>query len=70
MGGMGYTTTLVILAHTLHDHVDRCMRTKDVTYHLMTNDLHSAMKEWLYTSKEELTREAAAHTWDETVDNV
>jgi hypothetical protein len=70
MGGMGYTTTLVILAHTLHAHVDRCMRTKDVAYHLMTNDLHSAMKEWLYTSKEELTREAAARTSDETVDNV
>ena len=36
----------------------------------MTNDLHSAMKEWLCTSKEELTREAAARTWDEMVDNV
>ena len=47
MGGMGYTTTLVILAHTLHDHVDRYMRTKDVAYHIMTNDLHIVMKEWI-----------------------
>ena len=68
---MEYTTTLVILKHTLDSHVDRCMRrTKDVTYHIMTNDLHSTMKEWLCTSKEEITREVAAHTWDETVDNV
>ncbi len=70
MGGMGYTTTLVILAHTLHAHVDRCMRTKDVAYHIMVNDLHIAMKEWLCTSKEELTREEAGRRWDETVDNV
>jgi hypothetical protein len=72
MGGMRYTTTLVIrgVAHTLHAHVDRCMRTKDVAYHIMTNDLHNAMQEWLCTSKEELTRETTARTWDETVDNV
>ena len=70
MGGMGYTTTLTSLTHTLYDHVDRYMRTKDVAHHIMTNDLHNAMKEWLCTSKEELTREAAARTWDETVDNV
>jgi hypothetical protein len=70
MGGMGYTTTLTILAHTLHTHVDRCMRTKDVAYHIMVNDLHIAIKEWFCISKEELTREAAAHSWDETVDNV
>ncbi len=67
---MEYTTTLVILTHTLHTHVDRCMRTKDVAYHIMTNDLYIAMKECPCTSKEELTRETAAHTWDETVDNV
>ncbi len=36
----------------------------------MVNDLHTAMKEWFCTSKEELTREVAAHIWDETVDNV
>ena len=45
MGGMGYTTTLTILTHTLHVHVDRCMRTKDVAYHIMDSDLHRAMKE-------------------------
>ena len=28
------------------------------------------MKEWLCTSKEEMTREAEARSWDETVDNV
>ena len=67
---MGYTTTLTILAHTLHVHVDRCMRTKDVAYHIMDSDLHRVMKECLCTCKEELIREAAAHTWDETVDNV
>ena len=42
----------------------------DVAYHIMTNDLHRAMKQWLCTSKEELTREQVARTWDETVDNV
>ena len=67
---MGYTTTLTILAHTLHVHVDRCMRTKDVAYHIMDSDFHRAMKEWIYTSKEEFIREPAARTWDETVDNV
>ena len=46
MGDMGYTTTLAILAHTLHDHLDSCMRTKDVAYHIMDSDLHRAMKEW------------------------
>jgi hypothetical protein len=25
MGGMGYTTTLSIIAHTLHTHMDRCI---------------------------------------------
>ena len=98
MGGMGYTTTLTILAHTLHAHGDRCMRrtqigmfrpirmdhtnclqvtiknpssvTKDIAYHTMDSDLHRVMKEWLRTSKEELIREEAVRTWDETVDNV
>ena len=70
MGDMGYTTTLTILAHTLHDHVDRCMRTKDVAYHIMDSDLHRVMKEWLCTSTEKLIREVVTHTWDETVDNV
>jgi hypothetical protein len=69
MGGMGYTTTLAIIAHTLHVHVDRCMQTKDVVYCIMENDLQRVMKEWSCTSKEELTQEAAVHTWDDTVDN-
>jgi hypothetical protein len=38
MGGMGYTTTLTIIAHTLHAHVDRCMKTKDVAHCIMEND--------------------------------
>ena len=44
MGGMGYTTTLATLAHTLHTHVDRCMKTRDVTYHIMKNDLKRVMQ--------------------------
>ena len=59
MGGMGYTTTLAILAHTPHTHVDRCMRTKNVAYHIMDNDLHKSMKGWFCTSKEELITESA-----------
>jgi hypothetical protein len=70
MGGMGYTTTLAIIAHTLHAHVDRCMKTKDVAHCIMENDLQRAMKEWLCTSKDELTKEAAARNWDDTGDNV
>ncbi len=67
---MGYTTTLTIISHTLYAHVDRCMQTKDVAHCIMENDLQRVMKEWLCASKEELTKEAAAHTWDDTVDNV
>ena len=37
-------TTLAILGHTLHTHVDRYMRTKDVAYHIMDSDLHRSMK--------------------------
>jgi hypothetical protein len=70
MGGMGYTMTLPITDHTLHSHVDRCMQTKDVAHCIMENDLQRAMKEWLCLSKDELTKEAAARTWDDTVDNV
>ena len=36
----------------------------------MENDLKRAMQEWPYASKEELIREAAARTWDDTVGNV
>jgi hypothetical protein len=70
MVGMGYTTTLAIITHTLHAHVDRLMNRKDVANCIMENDLQRVIKEWLYTSKDELTTEAAARTWDDTVDNV
>ena len=42
----------------------------DIAYHIMDNDLQRAMKEWICTSKEELIREVADHTWDDMVDNV
>jgi hypothetical protein len=47
-----------------------CMNTKDVAHCIMENDLQRVMKEWLCTSKDELTTETAARTWDDTVDNV
>jgi hypothetical protein len=37
---------------------------------MMKNDLDRTMKDWLCTSKEELTDEAEARSWDETIDNV
>jgi len=37
---------------------------------MMKNDLDRAMKDWLCTSKEELTVEVEARSWDETIDNV
>jgi hypothetical protein len=37
---------------------------------MMKNDLDRAMKDWRCTSKEELTAEAEARSWDETIDNV
>ncbi len=70
MGGMGYTTTLTIMVHTLYAHLDRCMNTKDVDHCIMENDLQRVMKKWFCTSKDELTKEEAAHFWDDTVDNV
>ena len=70
MGGMGYTTTLAVIAHTLHVHVDRCMQTEDVACQIMKNNLQRDMREWLCTSKAEMTREAEARSWDETTDNV
>ena len=45
MGGMGYTTTLAVIAHTLHAHVDRCMQTEDVACQIMKNNLQRAMQE-------------------------
>jgi hypothetical protein len=35
----------VVIAHTLHAHVDRFMKTKDVAHCIMENDLQRAMKE-------------------------
>ncbi len=37
---------------------------------MMKNDLDRDMKDWLCTSKEELTGEVEARSWDETIDNV
>ena len=62
MTGMGYTTTLVVLSHALHVHIERCMKTEDVTRQMMQNDLDRTMKDWLCTSKEELTGEAEARS--------
>ena len=70
MAGMGYTTTLAVLSHSLHSHVDRCMKIRDVTYQIMQNDLLRVMKDWMCTSKAELTLEAGARSWDEVTDNV
>jgi hypothetical protein len=70
MAGMGYTTTLTVLSHALHAHIERCMKTEDVASQMMKNDLDRAMKDWLCTSKEELTGEAEVRSWDETIDNV
>jgi ribonuclease HI len=70
MAGMGYTSTLAILSHALHAHIERCMKTEDVACQMMKNDLDRAMKDWRCTSKEELTAEAEARSWDETIDNV
>ena len=62
--------TLAVLSHALHAHIERCMKTEDVARQMMKNDLDRAMKDWLCTSKEELTGEAEARSWDETIDNV
>ncbi len=70
MGGMGYTTTLGVIVHTLHSHVDRCMQTEDVTCQIMKNNLQRVMQEWVCTSKAEMTRETEARSWDETTINV
>jgi hypothetical protein len=67
---MGYTTTLTVIAHTLHVHVDRCMQTEDVACQIMKNNLQRVMQVWLCTSKTEMTREAEGRSWDETTDNV
>jgi hypothetical protein len=58
MAGMGYASTLAILSHALHAHIERCMKTEDVACQMMKNDLDRAMKDWWCTPKEELTVEA------------
>jgi hypothetical protein len=70
IGGMRYTTTLAVIAHNLHAHVDRCMQTEDVACQIMENNLSRVMQEWLWTSKAEMTRETEARSWDETTVNV
>jgi hypothetical protein len=45
MAGMGYTSTLAILSHALHAHIERCMKTEDVACQMMKNDLDRAMKD-------------------------
>ena len=45
MGGMGYTTTMTVLTHTLHTHVDMCMKTEDLACQIMKNDQSRAMRE-------------------------
>ena len=55
MGSMGYTTTLAVLSHALHAHVERCMKAGDVASQLMKNDLNRAMQEWLCASQVEMT---------------
>jgi hypothetical protein len=67
---MGYTTTLDVIDHTLHVHVDRFLQIEDVVRQIMKNNLQRAMQEWLCTSKAEMTREAKARSWDETMVNV
>ena len=46
------------------------MKTEDVECQMMKNDLDRVMKDWRCTSKEELTVEVEARSWDETIDNV
>jgi hypothetical protein len=43
--GMGYTTALTVLSHVLHTYIERCMKTEDVSYQMMRNDLNRDMKE-------------------------
>ena len=70
MSGMGYNTTLTVITHSLHAHVERCMKIRDVTYQMMQNNLHRPMKDWRCTSKAEMTLEAGARSWDKSIDNV
>ncbi len=67
MAGMGYTSTLAVLCHTLHAYIELCMKTEDVVLQMLRNDLDRAMKDWMCMSKEEMTREAETRSWAETV---
>jgi hypothetical protein len=60
MGAMGYNTTTTVLTHTLHAHVDRCLKTEYVACQIMKNNLKRAMRQRLCTSKAELTLEAGS----------
>ena len=62
MGDMGFNTTLDrdVLTQALHDHIDRCMKTVDVTCQLMKNDLNRDMQEWMYIPKIEMNQEEEA----------
>jgi len=70
MAGMGYPTTLAVLSHALHAYTERCMKTEDVAQQMMRTDWDRAMKEWLCTSKEQMTYEEEDRSWDDTIDNV
>jgi hypothetical protein len=45
MAGMGYPTTLAVLSHSLHAHIERCMKSEDVACQMMKNDLDRVMKD-------------------------
>ena len=45
MAGMGYATTLAVLSHALHAHIERCMKSEDVACQMMKNDLDRDMKD-------------------------
>lgn len=71
MGGtVSYTTTMTVLTHSLHDHVDRSMKSEDVACHIMKNDQSRSMRECLCTSKAELTLETVVRSWDDTLGNI
>ena len=71
MGGtVRYTMTMTIHTHTLHDHVDRCMKTEDAACQIMKNDQSRSTREWLCTSKADPPLETVARSWDDTLGNI
>jgi hypothetical protein len=44
MTGMGYTTTLDVLSHSLHTYIEHCMKTENVEHQMMRNDRDRSMK--------------------------